>query len=236
MAVMRLRALCLALAIISSQVFAQSPVTEWFPVGSGTRWIYEHETRDDTGEGRAHLDIHRWKTKETITGSWPIPEGTLVGRRVRLVDGSPPAGYHVTGDFAYLIRGDCLYSSEVDWEPLNHHLTPAFSEELFAGHLAADFCFPLVVHKMWGAPHFMNLRPPAAAKDWEVVGVKFRDPAAPDKQNTFHVTSISHYLGSGMTADIWFEKGVGIIREEDIHHGTIGEDRTRLLRFNPAPR
>jgi hypothetical protein len=61
-----------------------------------------------------------------------------------------------------------------------------------------------------------------------------RDQSAPDKQKTFHVTSIASYLGSGMTADIWFEKGVGIVREELIHHGTIGEDRTRLLHFEPA--
>ena len=28
-----------------------------------------------------------------------------------------------------------------------------------------------------------------------------------------------------------FEKGVAIVREEKIQHGTIGEDRSRLLRF-----
>jgi hypothetical protein len=231
---MTLAAFCLALAGISSTVFAQKSVAEWFPAGSGNRWVYRHETRDDTGEGRAHLDVHRWKTEETITGSWTVPEGTLVGRRIRLVDGSPPAGYRVDLDAAYLIRGDCLYSTEVDSDTLKHQLTPGFREELFAGHLAADFCFPLAVHKIWGAPHFMNVR--VVAEDWEVVGINFRDPAAPDKQNTFHVTSISSYPGSGMTVEIWFEKGVGIIREENIHHGTIEEDRTRLLHFNPAPR
>lgn len=61
-----------------------------------------------------------------------------------------------------------------------------------------------------------------------------RDTWAPDKNKTFHVTSVSSYLGSGMTVDIWFEKGVGIVRGEEIHHGTIGEERTRLVRFEPA--
>jgi hypothetical protein len=78
------------------------------------------------------------------------------------------------------------------------------------------------------------LAPLAEAKDWQVAGTKMRDPLAPDKQKTFHITSISSYLGSGMTMDIWFEKGVGIVREEEFHHGTVGEDRTRLIRFEPA--
>jgi len=90
------------------------------------------------------------------------------------------------------------------------------------------------MHKAWGAPHWGGIRPVSEAKDWEVAGIKVRDPSAPDKQNTFHITSVSSYLGSGMTADIWFEKDVGIVREKEIHHGTIGEERTRLLRFEPA--
>jgi hypothetical protein len=38
-----------------------------------------------------------------------------------------------------------------------------------------------------------------------------------------------------MTADIWFEKGLGVVREDEVHHGTIGEARTHLLRFQPVP-
>jgi hypothetical protein len=232
---MRLPALCLALVHISSgAVCAQNAVENWFPIHVGDQWIYEHETRDDTGEGRAHLEIHRWKTEETIIGSWIIPEGTLVGRQVRVVEGSPHEGYRVRSDPAYLIRGDCLYSDEVDWEPSVHLLTLEFRERLLAGHVAPDFCFPLAVGKTWGAPHWGNWRPLAEAKDWQVAGTKTRDPLAPDKNKTFHVTSVSSYLGSGMTADIWFAKSLGIVRKEEIHHGTVGEDRTRLIRFEPA--
>jgi hypothetical protein len=234
MAVMGHAPLYLALAFISSgQAFAQNAVEDWFPVRAGDKWIYEHETRDDTGEGPTHLEIHRWKTEETIAGSWTIPEGTLVERRVRVVESSPRAGYRVDQDPAYLIRGDCLYLSYVDWEPPHHQLTPEFREHLFAGHIAADLCFPLVVGKMWGAPNWAEWRAPADAKDWRVAGIDAPDPSAPGKQNTFHITSVSSYLGSGVTADIWFEKGVGIVREEEIHHGTIGKERTRLLRFEP---
>jgi len=56
------------------------------------------------------------------------------------------------------------------------------------------------------------------------------------QRNRVYVISIPPYLGSGMTAEIWFEKGVGMVREEEIHHGTVGETRTRLVRFEPAPR
>jgi len=68
------------------------------------------------------------------------------------MEGSPPDGYRVRPDPAYLIRGDCLYSDAVDWDPSVHQLTPDFREHLLAGHIAADFCFPLVVGKTWGAP------------------------------------------------------------------------------------
>jgi hypothetical protein len=58
----------------------------------------------------------------------------------------------------------------------------------------------------------------------------------PDQQKTFHITSISAYPGAGVTVDIWFEAGVGVVREDEIHHGTIGERRIRLLRFESAAR
>ena len=74
----------------------------------------------------------------------------------------------------------------------------------------------------------MDWRSPADAKDWKVTAVN-------DKRTTFHVTSIPPYLGSGMTEEIWFERGVGIVRDEEIHHGTVGEERTHLVRFEPAP-
>jgi hypothetical protein len=66
------------------------------------------------------------------------------------------------------------------------------------------------------------------------VGLRAQDPSDPDRRTKFHITNISSYPGSGMTVDIWFEKGVGIVSQEEIHHGTIGEERTRLLRFEPA--
>ena len=90
--------------------------------------------------------------------------------------------------------------------------------------MAADFCFPLVTGKVWRAEHFADWRVPPDA--WKVADL--------ERGTTFHVISVGPYLGSGMTAEIWFERGVGIVREEEIHHGTIGEERTQLVRFEPA--
>jgi hypothetical protein len=230
MAGMRHASLCLALVFISSgPAFAQNAVADWFPLQIGARWIYQHETRDENGRGRAHLEIHLWTTEETVVGLWPVPEGTVIERRVRVLDGSPRSDYRVAPNPAYLIRADCLYSDEVSWDPLTHQLTPGFLKGLRDGYVSPDFCFPFVIHKTWGAPHGLpdwGVNRPEEAKDWQVAGMR---------QKAFHITSASSYLGSGMTADIWFKKSVGIIREEDIHHGTIGEERTRLLRFDPAP-
>jgi hypothetical protein len=139
----------------------------------------------------------------------------------------------------YLIRGDCVYGNfgEADWDPSAHQLTASFREGLSVGYVSPDFCFPLTAHKKWGAPHGLpdwSVTRPEEAKDWEVVGIKVHDPSVPAEGTTFHIGNISSYPGSGITVDTWFEKGVGVVREDEIHSGTIGEMRTRLLRFEPA--
>lgn len=154
-----------------------------------------------------------------------------MGRQVRVTAGSPPTGWRVDPTPAYLIRGDFLYE-EVHWDPSAHQLTPEFLKGLGA-YLSPDFCFPLVRHKAWGAPHGLPdwaVTRPEEAKDWQVAGIKVQD-----RQRTFHIISISSYPGAGVTADIWFEKGVGVVCEEETHHGTIGDRRTRLIRFEPVP-
>jgi hypothetical protein len=233
---MRRAVLYFAFTFVSfGQSASQDAVANWFSLHTGDKWVYSHERRDDVGDAvyrdgqfaGGSLRIARWESEEIVTGSWTVPEGTLVGKRVRISGGSPPPDYQFNPPAsAWLIRGSCIYSSEVEWDPVNHTLKPGFRDEMLAGHLSADFCFPLAPGKTWGAPHFMGLRAPADAKDWKVAGL--------DKANTFHVVSIPPYLGSGMTAEIWFEKGVGIVREEDIHHGTVGEERIRLVRFQPV--
>jgi len=128
--------------ISGSQAFAQSAVTDWIPIHAGDKWTYQHQTLDDTGRGRRHSEVHRWQTEEIITGLWTVPEGMLVGRRVRVVAGSPQMGRRVDPDPAFLIRGNCLYRlSTRDWEPSAHQLTSDFLKWLTAGEISADFLF-----------------------------------------------------------------------------------------------
>ncbi len=220
--------------ILSSQTFAQVAVADWFPLHPGDRWVYEHETRDEDGSGAAQLRTQRWRTEETITNSWSIPEGTLFKRRIQVTEGTPGTGYREMSDQMYLVRGNCLYRSPLSFTQPDHQLTRTFREDLLAGRLAADFCFPLTVGMTWGAPHWGNWRKPADAKDWKVVEV-LQEQFSLASQTSFHIASVSAYLGSGETGSIWFTKGVGIVSEEYIHHGTLGEVRTRLIRFEPAP-
>ncbi|MGD0962670.1 MAG: hypothetical protein ABSA57_02070 [Candidatus Acidiferrales bacterium] len=235
--------LCLAIAfLLSSQAYSQDSVANWFPVHLGDKWIYEHETRDAGVNGNLPpLEIHRWQTEETVTGSSKIPQGTLVEIQVRIIQGSLPTGWRSYPHRAYLIRDNCLYLpeyGEIALDSSGHQLSADFIEGL--NHWASpDFCFSFVLHKKWGAPDGLpdwNVTRPGDAKDWEVVGLRPHDPLSPDKKQTFHISSISAYPGSGMTVDIWFEKGIGVIREDEIHHGTIGEEKTRLVRFQPASR
>ncbi len=117
-------------------------------------------------------------------------------------------------------------------DPRRHQLSPEFRQELSAGHLSPDFCFPLTTGKTWGASNFMNFG--FSSEDWKVEGIVLGDRFSPNKGTTFHIVSNSAYLGSGMTGDIWFQKGIGVVRQELIHHGTIGENREQLVRFVPS--
>ena len=247
---MRFSLLLAAVFISGGSISGQNTVSNWFPIHAGDKWVYEHTSRINNGGGQAHPDVRTWRTEEITIGSWTVPEGTVVGRQVRVIEGAPPPDAALSPSPtltaapspAYLIRGECLYGpeyGEAGWNPSNHQLTPDFRKGLSVGWLAPDFCFPLVAHKRWGAPHGLpdwGVARPEQGKDWEVVGMEAHDPSTTDLHETFHVANISSYPGSGFTVDIWFERGVGIVREDDIHHGTVGEVRTRLLRFEPAPR
>jgi hypothetical protein len=237
---MRRVSLFLLLAV-SSRVFAfgQGAVGDWLPLHAGDSWIYLHENFYGAVGGIAHPEITRWKTEETVSGLVSIPEGTLVLLREHLVGPAPSSPHfelRIGPDEAWLIQGDCLFQLRKEyWTPSDHQLKPEFRKALSGGQVSADFCFPLKVGKAWGAPHWGD-RPPAESKDWRVSGIHPGDLLAPDKGTTFRLASTNSwsYLGSGMSGDIWFEKGVGVVRDRFIHHGTFDEDRCSLIRFEPA--
>jgi len=137
---------------------------------------------------------------------------------------------------ADLIRSDCLYRN-VDWDRQTRQLTFEYRKWLTFGEYSPEFCFPLKLHQVWGAPHWGGTRPVSAAKDWQVVDVGAASPGnrKTEPRPVFHIKSVSSYLGSGMTGETWFQKGIGIFRDEYVHHGTLGEERTWLVRFDPMP-
>ena len=66
----------LALALISIRpAFAQQVVANWFPVHIGDRWIYQHETRDDTGRGRRIWKYITGKPNRPLWAPEPFPKG-----------------------------------------------------------------------------------------------------------------------------------------------------------------
>ena len=205
-----------AVALLS---FAQSPpsvaIGNWFPIHRGDKWTYDHEDRNENGNGRAHPMIERWRTEQTVTGSWPIAEGTLIETRAQPV-GSVPPTVHIQPNPAYLIRNNCIYESEVAWNPTTHQLTETFRQGLLAGEYAPDFCFPLTAGKTWGHE---------GTKDWKATVLR---------PGVFLIKSISYYPGSGQTVEVVFRKGVGILSQHGLHHGTYGEQRLQLVKFEPA--
>jgi len=202
------------IVFLAGPACAQNAVTDWFPVHVGDKWTYDYESRDDNGGGPRHPEIRKWTTEETTVGSWTVPEGLMVERQVRATPPKP--------DRVFLIRGNCVYA-DIVWDPASRQLKDEYRKGLDTW-LSPDFCFPLTRGKTWGAPHGLpdwGVTRPEDAKDWRVAGGG-------------HIQSISAYPGSGTTVDVWFKKGVGVVRQVQIHHGTIGERRVRLVRFEPA--
>ncbi len=193
------------------------------PIYPGNTWIYQNEARAE-----------RWKTEETVTKLMTVPEGMIVVRRIRVIKGKPSVA--PPKEQAWLLHGDCLYDLTAgDWDARRpDQLSAAFSARppWNGGEHVRVFCFPLSDGKTWGKE---------SGHGWRVADVNNQDPSSPDKGKTFHVSS---NVGSGLAPefkeDVWFERGVGIVEENDVHAGTNGagsneEARTQLLYFEPAP-
>ena len=227
------------IAILCAPLAAQDAALEWFPAAKGNQWIYEHEDREGSPERPL---IRRWQTTETVTGMLPIPEGSIVLRRVQ-VQGETPGGWleAVYGGSHYLLRQGCLYFLDLhdSWDEQTRSLRPEYRTNLLAGNVEPEFCFPLAPGKTYGkdAPpgwsparvvgmgmaHGFALMPPG---DGWTPGAPPRDLAISDR--SFDV--LLHRFTPDET-HFWFEKGVGITGEWDLHHGTYLEYRVRLLRY-----
>ena len=164
-------------------------------------------------------------SEESVVSATAIPEGILVTKREKADRLDAEAG-----ESRYLIRQDCFYlldGMEAKAFDGGNDLT-SFHGNPGQPEGSPAFCFPLKVGMVWmtntGADMARNGGNAKAVADyeWHVVGVSGQ---------TYH---LSRYVGSGLTDDIWFKKGVGIVQERSVHHGTYEETRIRLVRFEPA--
>jgi hypothetical protein len=89
-----------------------------------------------------------------------------------------------------------------------------------------DVCFPLQAGKTWGDPK--------KGRDlWTVAGRGRKNAGDPDSACA-QSWRLEAHLASGDDNYVWFQKGIGIAAARTFHNGTYHDERTRLLRFEPA--
>ena len=83
---------------------AQGVISEWLPLKVDDKWVYQHDSRDQIGSNE--FESHSGKTEETVTGSWTTPAVTLIGRHVRVIDGTDRTTINFPGDprFSFAAR------------------------------------------------------------------------------------------------------------------------------------
>ena len=198
-----------------------------FPLQIGNRWTYEHE---DWSGDRLHPTISRWTTVTTVRGLVAVPDGSIILRDTKVVNGQPNGGWiGEHGSFHYLLRGECLYFlNRPDWNEAAQKLTEPFRDLLVRGAVAPDLCFPLATGKHWSgnADH---------CAEWFVEG-RGQGPAAfiPGSVEARDVHLFSPQMCGGEIGHRWFRTGEGITGEWTWHNGTFGELHVRLVKFEPG--
>jgi hypothetical protein len=220
-----MRIAILALAACCFRLTAADVATV-FPLQTGNRWTYEHEDR--SGD-RRHPVISRWITVTTVRGSVTIPEGKIILRDTKFVNGQSHGswiGEH--GSFHYLLRGECLYFlNPPEWDEDAKRLTPEFRDLVVRGMAAPDLCFPLAPGKHWRGNADQ-------CGEWFVEG-RQQQPGAfvPFSVEARDVHLFSPQRCGGEIGHRWFRVGTGITGEWIWHNGTFGEIRVRLMKFEP---
>src|SRR5580700_3392685 len=92
--------------ICCGQACAQDELRSWVPTHVGDTWIYQNESSPQAG---------RWKTEERAVRLIVVSEGTIVVRRIRVIDGKPSVTEPTQK--AWLMHGDCLYDlTPAEWD------------------------------------------------------------------------------------------------------------------------
>jgi hypothetical protein len=211
---MRLLRLAAAVSLFSGVAGAQEDPLAWFPLQGGSRWVYEHEWKSGN---RQSPNVERWTSQESITGTVSIPEGLVVLREVKRLGKPARAGsaYLVARDQSpYLVRGNCVYVIDNGFDRQSRKLREDYRKYLAEGSIAPDFCFPLEPGRRWGNTDVC----------WRV------EPASHNHPGAVHL--FSDHFGSGGLKDVWFQNGVGVVREHYRHNGSYDEYTRTLVSFS----
>lgn len=210
--------------VTCASVLPAADVFSDFPLQVGNTWTYEHE---DLSGDRVHPDVSSWTTVTTVRGSLAIPEGTIILRDTRLVEGRPNGGWIAGhGSFHYLLRQNCLYFlDQSEWDEASQALREDFRAELLSRGIAPDICFPLEAGKQWRGNA-------DECRHWSVQGLgggQLRFIPGSIEARDFHM--VFPPMCSGDTGHMWFRNGTGITGEWYWHNGTYSELRVRLIKF-----
>ena len=241
--------LSLALLLFTVKLTAQDAsqdIKAWYPLEPGDTWTYQHESLEGD---MANPDFERWITEESVVNVLPVQFGaTLVTKSIKVVSDFQSAGFFPGNDYQarrepylshILIRQNCFYlldgydaggadtiqvSDTEDVSALDdaNQIRPVYWEALLRGDVSADFCFPMANGMTWGKVPSTS---PALEYVWHVTGFN-ADPFGPQGGDTYRLQSRP---GGGEVIDRWFEKGVGVVQEDEEHHGTYDESRRLLL-------
>jgi hypothetical protein len=244
----RLRFLAVFAGIAVSSCSSRAPrnsVAAWYPLQPGNQWIYQNETLDGD---MTRPDVQSWTMEETIISAVRFPEldGTLVTKRIKVTSGTQPPRFFRGNDFTQrepretrlLVHQKCVYlldtineesetcvlRGEKCLSPLDggNRIRPEYREDLIAGKIPGDYCFPMDLGMTWGKGPNTS---PAEEFVWLVKGLN-ADPFGVPGGRTFHMFA---HEGSGAQIDRWFAEGIGVIQEVGEHHGTFDENRRELL-------
>ena len=232
---------------ILSREVTPADVLAHFPLQVGNRWIYE--TKSLTGDpDKPHLD--RWIWELQVTKHLQTSDGLIVFRERRdlqVLEGKPDESLERADP--YLVRNGYVFGlSAMDWDESRQSVDPEFFKRareesikrVKAGQDTPEFFFPMQVGLMWAEREQEDLeykewisehKEPNNFYHWDVVA----------KGGTGHCDCMKLpadafdvlYFTNGGPSEVFFQDGVGVIGEWNIHQGTYWEKTTTLKQFIP---
>ena len=208
------------------------------PLEKGTRWVYEAKVKwtPMAGTGRTGVQSARikWTTEvlDCVKGN-SVRAAIVYAFPMDILGMDPvkPDGYTVL-----IETTNCLYSASADSARKASELARAFAAapEKLAGQAEVLLELPLHADKRWGCVYDVAPREDGwycwrveaeKAQRLEVKGLSSAD--------YFSISTVAFRTNPDHQV-IDIAPGVGIIRLEYEHHGTVAWEEVRLLQFKPA--